>query len=116
MGSPQATVQEGETLNTVTNEEYYERWEAARLKPVDSHMTPEQIQASQGTRLSEDAPWETYAKELLPDEDPAMLAAIEEYASRVSDAAPSSQTADELCRLREAADVQSRMTQTESDA
>jgi len=67
-------------------------------------MTPEQIKATQGTRLSEDAPWQTY--DLGGDNDPALAAAIEEYASRVSDAKPSNQTQEEYCRQKEAADSQ----------
>jgi hypothetical protein len=90
----------------LTNEDYFERWEASAPTPVAGTMTPEEIQATQGTRLRDDvAPWETYGKQLEQD-DPALLAAIEEYASRVSDAEASSQTKEEYLRLKEGADEQ----------
>lgn len=87
-----------------TNEEYFQRWEESAPTPVAGTLTPEEIKRSQGTRLSEDAPWETYS----PEEtfDPALQAAIDEYASRVSDAKPTEQTNEELCRQKEAADTQ----------
>jgi hypothetical protein len=97
-------------VSHVSNQEYMERWENSAPTPVDSHMTPEQIQAAQGTRLSNVAPWETYGQEMNL-EDPAMLAAIEEYASRVSDADGSSQTKEELCRLSEANEANARQYQ-----
>jgi len=87
-------------MTNVSNEEYMERWEASAPTPVDSKLTPEEIKAMQGTRLSEAAPWETYGKELEND-DPALLDAIAEYASHVSDAEGSSQSKEELFRLRE---------------
>lgn len=90
-------------MSTVSNEEYYERWEQSAPEAVDSRLTPEEIKRAQGTRLSEDAPWKTYGEELVKD-DPALLAAIAEYAERVSDAAPSTQTLEELARLQEAND------------
>lgn len=87
-----------------TNEEYLQRWEESAPTPVAGTLTPEEIKQHQGTRLSEDAPWETYS----PEEsfDPALQAAIDEYASRVSDAKPTNQTHEEYCRLKEAADNQ----------
>lgn len=92
------------TSKTMTNEEYLELWEQSAPEAVDSKMTPEQITQAQGTRLNEKAPWETYGEELAA-EDPAMLEAIAEYASRVSDAAPSNQTQEELARFKEMNDA-----------
>lgn len=93
-------------MSNLTNEDYFERWEAAAPTPVAEGLTPEEIKRSQGTRLNDEvAPWESYGKQLEQD-DPALLAAIEEYASRVSDAEASSQTKEELCRLKEGADEQ----------
>lgn len=89
-----------------TNEEYFQRWEEAAPTPVAT-MTEEEIKKSQGTRLSEKAPWETYDNEFNLD-DPAMLAAMAEYASRTSDAEASSQTKEELARLKEGAAEQAK--------
>lgn len=86
-------------MSTVSNEEYFDRWERSAPEAVQGTMTPEEIQKAQGTRLNEDAPWKTYGEEIA--EDPAMLEAIAEYASRVSDAAPSSETAEALARQKE---------------
>jgi hypothetical protein len=88
----------------LTNQDYLDRWEASAPKAVETTMTQEEILATQGTRLSDAAPWETY--DLGGDNDPALLAAIEEYASRVSDEKPTNQTHEELCRQKEAADAQ----------
>lgn len=86
-----------------TNEEYLERWEQAAPRPVDTNPTEEEIKRMQGTRLSKAAPWETYDSEFEND-DPALLAAMAEYASRgPSEAEASSQTKDELARVKEAA-------------
>lgn len=93
-------------MSTLTNEDYLQRWEEAAPTPVAGTLTPEEIKAHQGTRLREDAPWETYAKEVGAENDPALEAAIAEYASRVSDAKPTNQTHEELCRLKEGADAQ----------
>lgn len=90
-----------------TNEEYFDLWEQSAPTPVAGSLTPEQIKATQGTRLRDDkAPWETYAAEIGAENDPALEEAIKEYASRVSDAKPTNQTHEELCRLKEAADEQ----------
>ncbi len=89
-----------------TNEEYMQRWEDSRPTPVNT-MTEEDIKKAQGTRNNADAPWETYDDEFGGD-DPALLAAMAEYAERVSDAAPSTQTKEELCRLKEAAAEQTK--------
>jgi hypothetical protein len=86
----------------VSNEEYLQRWEDAAPTPVDT-MTEEEIKKAQGTRNSEAAPWETYDQEFGGD-DPALLEAMAEYASRVSDAESSSQTKEELARLKEGSD------------
>lgn len=82
-----------------TNAEYFERWENSAPTPVDS-MTAEEIKKAQGTRLNEDAPWETYGKEFEGD-DPALLEAMAEYASRVSDAEGTSETKETLARQKE---------------
>lgn len=82
-----------------TNEEYFQRWEDSAPTPVDT-MTEEEIKKAQGTRNSEVAPWETYDTEFGGD-DPALLEAMAEYANRVSDSEASSQTKEELARLKE---------------
>jgi hypothetical protein len=90
-----------------SNEEYMERWENSAPTPVATDMTPEEIAKAQGTRKSEDAPWETYDKGFDTD-DPALLEAIADYAQNVSDAEASSQTKEEFARLKESADHQAR--------
>lgn len=86
-----------------TNEEYFQRWEEAAPTPVATEMTPEEIQRLQGTRNKEKPTWEAYDEELMGDiEDPALLEAMAEYASRVSDAEATNQTKEELARLKEA--------------
>jgi hypothetical protein len=89
-----------------TNEEYYERWEESRPTPVNT-MTEEDIKKAQGTRNNEAAPWMTYDDEFGGD-DPALLAAMAEYAENVSDAEASNQTKEELARLKEGADAQAK--------
>jgi len=87
----------------VTNEEYLERWEQAAPTPVANELSAEEIQRLQGTRNSDKPSWQTYDEEMSGDiEDAAMLEAMAEYASRTSDAEASSQTKDELARLKEA--------------
>jgi len=87
----------------VTNEEYLERWEQAAPTPVATERTPEEIQSLQGTRNSDRPSWQTYDEEMMGDiEDPALLEAMAEYASRTSDAEASNQTKEELARLKEA--------------
>lgn len=83
-----------------TNEEYLERWENSGPEAVKTQMTPEEIARSQGTRASSKNPWETYGAE-LDNDSPEMLVAIEEYAKNISDAEGSSETKEELARLRE---------------
>lgn len=80
----------------VSNEEYLQRWEDAAPTPVAG----EPAIARRSTK--------TYDEELTPDQDPALLEAMAEYASRVSDAAPSSQTKDEMARLKQASDEAAR--------
>jgi aromatic ring hydroxylase len=82
-----------------TNEEYFQRWEESAPTPVDT-MTAEEIKKAQGTRNNAEAPWKTYDGE-FDNDDPALLAAMAEYASNVSDAEGSSQTKDELARLKQ---------------
>jgi hypothetical protein len=83
-----------------TNQDYFDRWENAAPKAVAGTLTEEEIKAHQGTRNREDAPWETYGKELEQD-DPALLEAIAEYAGRVSDAKPSSEAVEALAERKE---------------
>lgn len=67
-------------------------------------MTPtaQEIQKLQGTRLQEQAPWESYASEMNVKMDPQMAAQVAEYAQRhYEETKPSSQTQEELCRLKE---------------
>jgi hypothetical protein len=83
-----------------TNQEYFDRWEAAAPNAVAGTLTPEEIAKHQGTRFKNDAPWESYGRELEQD-DPALLEAIAEYAGRVSDAKPSSEALDTLAERKE---------------
>lgn len=83
----------------VSNEEYLERWDQSAPEAVIPNLTPEEIAKRQGTRTQEAAPWETYDE--LDADSPEMLAAMAEYAERVSDAKPSSETADTYARLKE---------------
>ena len=82
----------------VSNEEYYERWEAATPKAVNSNMSPEQVKKVQGTRNNDAAPWENY----MADEQltPEMEAAVAAYSENVHDDS-SNQTKEELCRWKE---------------
>lgn len=81
-----------------TNQEYMERWEQAAPEAVDSG---EVAVAKRSTK--------SYDEELTPDEtDPAMIEAMAEYASRVSDAEASNQTKEELARLKEGAAEQAK--------
>jgi hypothetical protein len=87
----------------VSNEEYMERWEAAAPTPVHTEMTPEEIAKVQGTRNSDEHPADLYDAEMDLN-DPALLAAIDEYAKNVSDAKPSGETEETLARLKEESD------------
>jgi hypothetical protein len=91
-----------------TNAEYMQRWEAAAPTPVDSNPSPEEI--AKMRTPTKDGWWEDYESELLK-EDPALIEAMAEYAGRVSDAKPSSQTSDELARLKEASNEQVKQYQ-----
>ncbi len=83
-----------------TNEEYMERWENAAPELVDT-WTEEQKEAYRNRPIKEQTV-DTYDKEMMGDfNDAALSAAIEEYSKRISDAAPTSQTDEELCRLQE---------------
>jgi hypothetical protein len=83
-----------------SNEEYFERWENSAPVAVEE-LSPEQI-ARAKNRKSDDNPWESFENEIMGEfADPDLQAAIEEYASRVSDAAPTAQSDEELCRLQE---------------
>jgi hypothetical protein len=86
-----------------TNEEYMQRWEDAAPTPVDSNPSPKEI--AQMRTPTKDGWWEDYESEMLK-EDPALIEAMAEYAGRVSEAKPSSQTLDELARLKEASNEQ----------
>ena len=84
-----------------TNQDYFDRWEASAPTPVAGTLTPEEIAKHQGTRLRPDeAWWETYGQE-LGTEDPALIAAIAEYAGRVSEATPSNESLDTLAERKE---------------
>ena len=82
----------------LTNQDYFERWEAAAPKAVDSNLTPDQVKKTQGTRNKDAAPWEDYMVEakLSPEEESAIAA----YAENVHDDS-SNQTKEELCRWKE---------------
>jgi hypothetical protein len=85
----------------VSNEEYMQRWEDAA--PEAAHfVTEEDVKRMHEAR--ENAPRKSYDAELTPEEDPALVEAMAEYASRVSDAEASSQTKEELARLKESSD------------
>ena len=75
-----------------TNEEYLQRWEESAPTPHAGDPV-----VAQRSKL-------TYDEALTPEQDPALLEAMAEYASRVSDAEGSSQTKDELARLKQGAD------------
>ena len=64
-------------------------------------LTPEQVQAMQGTRKSDKAPWETYGEQLIEKLDPELEAAIAEFASHDPHGTTDSQTQEELCRVKE---------------
>lgn len=61
---------------------------------------PEQVFTTQGTRLSEKAPWETYSASFEEKLDPKLEAEIEAYSQRRHDKS-SSQNEEELCRQKE---------------
>jgi hypothetical protein len=77
----------------------------AFMKEVDllpmPELTPEQIAATQGTRKSDKAPWETYSAQMTEQLDPELEAAIAEFASHDPHGYTDSQTKEELCRIQE---------------
>jgi hypothetical protein len=80
-----------------------EQAEFNRITPLEQmpDLTPEQIQAMQGTRKSAKAPWETYSEQLTETLDPELEAAIAEFASHDPHGKTDSQTQEELCRVKE---------------
>jgi hypothetical protein len=64
-------------------------------------LTKEQIAASQGTRNSEKAPWETYNEEMDIKMPPELEAAVMDYAQNYHEESNSSQNKEELCRQKE---------------
>lgn len=66
--------------------------------------TPQQIQAAQGTRLSERAPWETYGEELDVKMSDELAAQVAEYATTYHDNS-SNQNKEELARWKEENDA-----------
>jgi len=64
--------------------------------------TPEEILATQGTRLREKAPWETYGAEMDADPDitPELQLQIDEYSKHVHEST-SNQNKEELARWKE---------------
>ena len=80
-----------------------EQAEFNRSIPLEqmTDLTPEQIQAMQGTRKSEKAPWETYNDQMTERLDPELEAAIAEFASHDPHGHTDSQTEEELCRVKE---------------
>jgi len=85
-----------------TNEEYLQRWEDSAPTPVDSNMTPEEIQRAQGTRNSDKPRWQTYDEEMARDLDisPELQKEIDEYATKHHDSS-TNQTKEELQRFQE---------------
>lgn len=73
--------------------------------------TAREIQSTQGTRLSEAAPWETYSAELDQNLSPELSAAVAEYAERRYDEKPSSQMKEELHRQQEMSEETSKQYQ-----
>ncbi len=81
-----------------TNEDYMQRWEDAAPELVDSYTEEQKIAAHNAKSRT----YETFDEDMMGEfSNPVLAAAIEEYASRVSDAAPTAQTDEELCRLQE---------------
>jgi hypothetical protein len=64
--------------------------------------TSQEIQALQGTRLSERAPWESYSEEMGVQMTPELAAQVAEYAQkRYEDAPVGSETKEVLAQLHE---------------
>jgi hypothetical protein len=70
------------------------------LQPMPD-LTQAQIDATQGTRKSAKAPWETYSEQLTETLDPELEAAIAAFASHDPHGHTDSQTQEELCRVKE---------------
>ena len=87
-----------------------EQAEFNRITPLEQmpDLTDEQIQAMQGTRKSEKAPWETYNEQMTERLDPELEAAIAEFASHDPHGHTDSQTQEELCRVKEENDSLAR--------
>lgn len=83
-----------------TNEDYMERWEQSAKTPIASQMTPAEIAKTQGTRLQEESPWETYDREMAIEMSPEVEAAMEELGKRYHDKS-SAQNEEELARWKE---------------
>jgi hypothetical protein len=61
----------------------------------------EEVRRQQGTRLSERAPWETYAEEMDEKLDPKLAEAVAEYAEKRHDAPSSNQNKEALAEQQE---------------
>ena len=87
-----------------------EQAEFNQVTPLEQmpDLTDEQIQAMQGTRKSEKAPWETYNEQMTERLDPELEAAIAEFASHDPHGHTDSQTQEELCRVKEENDSLAR--------
>lgn len=68
-----------------------------------STPTWEEVQASQGTRKSERAPWETYDEQIMSDPDitPELQRQIDAYSQRYHDGQSSSESKEELAWRKE---------------
>lgn len=91
-------------MTFVSNEEYRERWEQAAPKLVEPteaelDLMRQKVQAQQAAVKT--SWWGDYDAEITPEQDPALVEAMAEYAGRVSDAEASSQTKEELARQKE---------------
>lgn len=64
-------------------------------------LTQQEVMATQGTRLSEKAPWETYADELSVKMDDKLAAEVAAYAERRHEDHRNTQMQEELHRQRE---------------
>ena len=73
--------------------------------------TPQEIQATQGTRLSSENPWDSYSTEMNgPAMSPELAAQVAAYAATRNDGKTSSQTQEILAENREINEgIKSRM-------
>jgi hypothetical protein len=99
-----------EDLKAQRAEEQAEFNKKVDLLPMPD-LTPEQVQAMQGTRKSEKAPWETYGEQLIETLNPELEAAIAEFASHDPHGTTDSQTHEELCRVKEENDALAQIYQ-----